>query len=179
MVLFIGVEATLFTLLLVSYFYLRFRSGPVWPPDGIENPKLKLVLIMTAILWSSSYPVHMAHHSIKKGDSKKLKVYLAIGFVLGAVFLALQLGKEYPDIARHEFTPRTDAYGSLFFTITGLHGAHVFVGLLMSAWVQMRAWQGAFDRHHHVSVQNFTMYWHFVDIVWLFVLTTLYLSPQL
>lgn len=179
MVLFIGVEATLFTLLLVSYFYLRFRSGPVWPPDGIEDPKLKLVLIMSAVLWSSSYPVHMAHHAIKKGDAKKLKLYLAIGFVLGAIFLALQLAKEYPDIARHEFTPRTDAYGSLFFTITGLHGAHVFVGLMMNAWVQMRAWQGAFDRYHHVSVQNFVMYWHFVDIVWLFVLTVLYLSPHL
>jgi heme/copper-type cytochrome/quinol oxidase subunit 3 len=179
MVLFIGVEATVFALLLASYFYLRFRSGPVWPPDGIEDPKLKLVLIMSAILWSSSYPVHMAHSVIKKkGDTKKLRAYLAAGFVLGAVFLGLQLAKEYPDILRHEFTPHTDAYGSMFFTITGLHGAHVFVGLLMNAWVQMRAWQGAFDRHHHVSVQNFVMYWHFVDIVWVFVLLTLYISPQ-
>jgi heme/copper-type cytochrome/quinol oxidase subunit 3 len=67
----------------------------------------------------------------------------------------------------------------MFFTITGLHGAHVFVGLLMNAWVQMRAWQGAFDRHRHVSVQNFVLYWHFVDVVWLFVLLTLYISPQL
>jgi len=178
MVLFIAVEATLFALLLASYFYLRFRSGPVWPPDGIENPKLKLVLIMTAILWSSSLPVHLAHAAIKRGDTKKLRAFLAAGFVLGATFLALQVAKEYPDIARHEFTPRTDAYGSMFFTITGLHGAHVFVGLLMSAWVQVRAWQGAFDRHRHVSVQNFVLYWHFVDVVWFFVLLTLYISPQ-
>ena len=179
MVLFIAVEATVFTLLLASYFYLRFRSGPVWPPDGIENPKLKLVLIMTVVLWTSSLPVHLAHAAIKKGDTKKLRAFLAAGFVLGATFLVLQVAKEYPDIACHEFTPRTDAYGSMFFTITGLHGAHVLVGLLMSAWVQMRAWQGAFDRHRHVSVQNFVMYWHFVDIVWFFVLLTLYVSPQL
>ena len=178
MVLFIAVEATLFALLLASYFYLRFRSGPVWPPDGIENPKLKLVFIMSAILWSSSIPVHLAHAAIKKGDTTKLQAFLAAGFVLGAAFLALHVAKEYPDIARHEFTPRTDAYGSMFFTITGLHGAHVLVGLLMSAWVQLRAWQGAFDRHRHVSVQNFVLYWHFVDVVWFFVLLTLYLSPH-
>jgi heme/copper-type cytochrome/quinol oxidase subunit 3 len=178
MMLFIAAEATVFALLLVSYFYLRFRAGPVWPPDGIENPKLKLVSIMTVILWSSSLPVHLAHSAIKKGDTKKLRAFLATGFVLGATFLVLQVAKEYPDIARHEFTPRTDAYGSMFFTITGLHGAHVFVGLLMNAWVQMRAWQGAFDRHRHVSVQNFVLYWHFVDVVWLFVLLTLYISPQ-
>jgi heme/copper-type cytochrome/quinol oxidase subunit 3 len=179
MVLFIAVEATLFALLLASYFYLRFRSGPVWPPDAIEDPKLTLVLIMSAILWSSSLPVHLAHSAIKRGDQRALRVCLALGFALGAAFLVLQCAVEYPDILRHEFTPRTDAYGSMFFTITGLHGGHVLVGLLMNAWTQLRAWQGAFDEHRHVTVQNFVMYWHFVDVVWIFVLATLYLSPHL
>jgi heme/copper-type cytochrome/quinol oxidase subunit 3 len=179
MALFIAVEATVFALLLASYFYVRFRTGPVWPPDGIEAPKLKLVLIMSAILWSSSIPVHLAHGAIRHDQQRRLRIYLALGFLLGAAFLALQCAVEYPDILRHEFTPRTDAYGSMFFTITGLHGAHVAVGLLMSAWVQLRARQGAFDRHRHVSVQNFVMYWHFVDVVWVFVLATLYLSPHL
>jgi heme/copper-type cytochrome/quinol oxidase subunit 3 len=179
MVLFIAVEATVFALLLASYFYVRFRSGPVWPPDGIEDPKLKLVLIMSAVLWSSSLPVHLAHSAIKRGHQKRLRTWLALGFLLGATFLVLQCVKEYPDILRHEYTPRTNAYGSLFFTITGLHGAHVFVGLLMNAWTQLRAWQGAFDEHRHVTVQNFVMYWHFVDVVWVFVLATLYLSPHL
>jgi len=178
MVLLIAVEATLFTLLLASYFYLRFRSGPVWPPDGIANPKLGLVLVMSAILWSSSVPVHLAHAAIKRGDTGQLRLYLGVGFVLGLVFLALQGAVEYPGILRHEFTPRTNAYGSMFFTITGLHGAHVLVGLAMNAWVQLRAGQGAFDRHRHVTVQNFVMYWHFVDVVWVFVLATLYLSPR-
>jgi heme/copper-type cytochrome/quinol oxidase subunit 3 len=179
MVLFIAVEATLFALLLASYFYLRFRTGPVWPPDGIENPKLGLVLVMSAILWSSSLPVHLAHAAIKRGHVPAMRVCLALGFLLGATFLALQCAVEYPEILRHEFTPRTNAYGSMFFTITGLHGAHVAVGLLMNGWCQLRARQGAFDEHRHVSVQNFVLYWHFVDIVWVFVLATLYLSPQL
>ena len=179
MVLFIAVEATLFALLLASYFYLRFRSGPVWPPDGIEDPKLTLVLIMSVILWSSSLPVHLAHSAIKRGRQRTLRVCLALGFLLGAAFLALQCLVEYPDIAHHEFTPRTNAYGSMFFTITGLHGAHVLVGLLMNAWTQLRVWQWAFEEHRHTTVQIFIMYWHFVDVVWVFVLATLYLSPHL
>src|SRR5581483_3675991 len=100
MVLFIAVEATLFALLLASYFYVRFRSGPVWPPDGIEDPKLALVLVMSAVLWSSSLPVHLAHSAIKRGHVGAMRVCLALGFVLGAAFLALQCAVEYPDILR-------------------------------------------------------------------------------
>jgi heme/copper-type cytochrome/quinol oxidase subunit 3 len=93
------------------------------------------------------------------------------------VFIGLQLGVEWPEKLR-EFTPQTDSYGSLFFTLTGFHGMHVIVGLAMSVWVQVRAWRGAFDERRHVTVQNFAMYWHFVDTVWLFVLLTIYLSPN-
>jgi heme/copper-type cytochrome/quinol oxidase subunit 3 len=77
-----------------------------------------------------------------------------------------------------EFTPRTNVYGSLFYTITGFHSAHVLVGLALSLWTQARAWTGAFDEHRHVTVQNFTMYWHFVDVVWIFVFLTIYISPH-
>ena len=173
----IATEATLFAILIASYFYLRFQSGPIWPPDGIAAPKLALPLVMSAILWSSSLPVHLAERGIKKGRQGILRASLLAGFVLGAVFLAMQFGIEYPEKLR-EFTPRTDAYGSLFFTLTGFHAAHVTVGLLMSLWTQWRAWAGAFDERHHVTVQLFTMYWHFVDVVWIFVLATIYLSPH-
>ena len=77
-----------------------------------------------------------------------------------------------------EFSPRTNAYGSLFFTLTGFHGAHVAVGLLFSLWTQVRAWMGHFTADRHLTVQLFALYWHFVDIVWLFVLSTIYLSPN-
>ena len=178
MVWLIATEATLFAILLASYFYLRFRTGVVWPPDHIHPPKLELPLIMTAILWSSSIPVHMAEKGIERGDQRRLKGGLAFGFLLGAVFLFITLAVEWPETL-HEFTPRTNAYGSMFFTITGFHASHVIVGLSMSLWTQMRAWQGAFDDMKHVTVQNFAMYWHFVDIVWLFVLLSVYLSPHL
>jgi cytochrome c oxidase subunit III len=177
MVWLIVTEATLFGSLLLSYFYLRFRNGPVWPPAGIPEPELLLPLVMSAILWSSSIPVHLAERAIKRGNRTGLRLGLAIGWLLGAIFLALQLAIEYPAVLE-EFTPRTNVYGSLFFTITGLHASHVLVGLALSAWMQVRAWRGAFDRWRHTSVQVFTMYWHFVDAVWLFVLLTIYVSPR-
>ncbi|HEX2275048.1 MAG TPA: heme-copper oxidase subunit III [Acidimicrobiales bacterium] len=178
MVWLIATEATLFAILLASYFYLRFRTGVEWPPEHIHPPKLELPLIMTAILWSSSYPVHLAEKGIEKGNQRRLKWGLAAGWLLGAIFLFITLAFEWPETL-HEFTPRTNAYGSMFFTITGFHASHVVVGLSVSLFTQFRAWQGAFDERRHVSVQNFAMYWHFVDIVWLFVLVSVYLSPHL
>lgn len=178
MVLLIATEATLFAALIATYFYLRFQSGPVWPPDGIEKPELHLPLIMTAILLSSSIPVHLAEAGIRRGNVKTLKTGLALGFLLGAVFLGLTWGVEWPKTL-HDFTPTTNSYGSLYFTLTGFHGLHLVIGLAMSAWAQVQAWRGAFNADRHLTVQLFSMYWHFVDVVWIFVLATIYLSPNL
>ena len=175
----ITTEALLFSSLIASYFYLRFRAGPHhWPPPGIAPPELTLPLIMTAILWSSSIPVHLAAKAIERGRPRALRLGLLAGFLLGATFLGLQLFVEYPKTLTL-FTPRTNAYGSLFFTLTGFHGFHVVVGLALSVFVQIRAWQGAFDRRRHLMVRNFAMYWHFVDAVWAGILFTVYLSPRL
>jgi len=173
----IATEATLFASLIASYFFLRFRHGVEWPPDGLPLPALELPMIMSALLLSSSIPVHIAESAIKKGKQGTLRGGLAAGFALGATFLVLTVGVEWPETL-HEFTPRTNVYGSLFFTITGFHAMHVLVGLAMSLWTQVRAWHGAFDADRHVTVQNFTMYWHFVDVVWIFVFLTLYVSPR-
>ena len=78
-----------------------------------------------------------------------------------------------------EFTPRTNAYGSLFFAITGFHGMHVMVGLLLILFVQVRAWLGHFDRTRHLHVQTTAMYWHFVDAVWVVIMLSLYIGPHL
>ena len=178
MVFLIITEAMLFVSLLGAYFYLRFTNGPVWPPDGIDKPDLFLPLVMSAILWSSSVPVHVAHAAIRTGERGRVKVALALGFLLGAAFLFIQLAIEWPEMLR-EFHPTDNSYGALFYTLTGLHGSHVFVGLGISAYIQMRVWKGHFDEKRHVSIQNFTMYWHFVDAVWVLILATVYLSPHL
>lgn len=177
MVMLIVTEAMLFGSLIAAYFYIRFGSDPVWPPDGIETPSLELPLIMTAILFSSSIPIHLADRAARRGNQFVLRWGLLVGFLLGAIFMGLLLGIEYPE-KLHELSPTDNAYGSLFYTITGFHGMHVLVGLMISVWVQIRAWRGAFDEHRHVTVQNFVMYWHFVDVVWAAVLATVYLSPN-
>lgn len=173
----IATEAMLFSALIASYFYVRFQSDPIWPPDGIPVPALTLPLIMSVILWSSSIPVHIADRGIRTGDLMRLRLGLALGFILGATFLGLQLLVEYPETLR-EFTPTTNAYGSLFFALTGFHGSHVAIGLAFSLWTQVRAWRGDLGADRHLTVQLFALYWHFVDVVWLFVLATIYLSPN-
>lgn len=177
MVWLIMTESALFAILIFSYFFIRF-GHPNWPPAPIEPPPLTLPAIMTVILWSSSIPVHLADRGIRRGSQGWLRGGLLAGFLLGAVFLTLQVVIEYPETLK-EFTPQTNVYGSLFFVITGFHGFHVLVGLLFSAWTQARALTGAFTADRHVTVQTFALYWHFVDVVWLFVLLTVYLSPHL
>lgn len=177
MVWLIMTESALFAMLIFSYFFLRFGQ-PTWPPGGIEPPSLALPAIMTVILWSSSLPVHLADRGIRRGSQGRLRGGLLVGFLLGATFLSLQVLVEYPELFT-EFTPQTNVYGSLFFVITGFHGFHVLVGLVLSLWTQARAWAGAFTPDRHVTVQTFALYWHFVDVVWLFVLLTVYLSPHL
>ncbi len=174
MVLLITTEATLFTLLVFSYFYLRYLS-PQWPPGGIEAPKLTRPIIATVILLSSSAPMVWAETGIKRGNQWRLRFGLLASFVLGVVFLLLQVW-EYHD---ETFGPQTLAYGSLFFTITGVHGLHVLGGLGMNAVVQIRAWKGQFTRQRHLAVQNAALYWHFVDAVWIVIFASLYISPHL
>jgi heme/copper-type cytochrome/quinol oxidase subunit 3 len=177
MVFLIFTEATLFAIFITSYFFLRFQHGPVWPPDGIDKPKLFLVSVMTPILLLSSGPVEWAARGIKRGRSRRLKLGIAATMLMGATFLALQ-GVEYHDILTREFTPRTDAYGSLFFTITGFHGAHVAVGLLLLGWLLVNAVRGRFTQERHLAVEVITLYWHFVDLVWVLIFSSLYLSPH-
>ena len=177
MVLVVATEAMLFAGLIASYFYLRFQHGTVWPPGGIDKPTLELPLIMSAILWSSSIPVHIAESGIKRGNQARLRWGLLGGFLLGLIFLFLTVGIEWPE-ELHEFTPTTNVYGSLFFTITGFHASHVVVGLIFSIWTQIRAWKGAFSEDRHLTVQNFALYWHFVDAVWVAVFLTIYVSPN-
>ncbi len=173
MMLLIATEGSLFAYLLFSYFYLGSMATGPWPPDG--PPSLKLVIPNTVLLLLSSGTMYWAESGIRRGLVGRLRAGLLATLVLGIVFLAIQ-GVEY---SKKHFTPTTSAYGSLFFTITGFHGAHVFVGLLMIAVIALRAFLGHFRGGRHEAVTNVSWYWHFVDVVWLCVFTSLYLSPYL
>jgi heme/copper-type cytochrome/quinol oxidase subunit 3 len=158
----------------VAYFFLRFQASARWPPEGIEAPTLVLPSIMTVVLLSSSIPMHIADAGIRRGSRVRLRVGLLASFLLGATFLGLQVF-EYVEKLR-EFTPQTNAYGSLFFMITGAHGTHVAGGLLLNLWVQVQAARGFYGRDRHQTVRNVALYWHFVDAVWIAIFSSLYLA---
>jgi heme/copper-type cytochrome/quinol oxidase subunit 3 len=177
MFLFVATEATFFATLLACYFYVRFTTGGPWPPGELEDPKLVKPLVMTALLLLSSGPMIVADHAIRHGRPGRTAAMMPLTLLLGGAFLALQIGEYGEKLA--EFTPRTDAYGSLFYVITGFHGAHVAVGLVMIAVTEVAALKGKFTRGRHERIRMVSIYWHFVDVVWIAILASLYLSPHL
>jgi heme/copper-type cytochrome/quinol oxidase subunit 3 len=170
MVLFVVTELALFGSALASYFYLRFQS-PTWPPPGIEKPDLFWGSIATVLLLSSSIPVYLGERSIERGNLRGLQIGLAVAIALAIAFLAIQ-AHEY---ASATFSWRDDAYGSLFFTITGLHGLHVIGGILVLAFLELRAARRTVDAEHHLAVTTGALYWHFVDVVWIVIFPVVYL----
>lgn len=172
MVLVITTEAMLFVYLLFSYCYLGSMSAGPFPSGG--PPALRLALPNTVILLVSSGSMLWAERGIRVGNQLRLRLGMLVTLMLGAVFLVIQ-AIEY---SHKHFALQTNAYSGLFFTITGLHGAHVFAGLLFNLVVQIWAWRGWYTAERHLAVTNAAMYWHFVDAVWLVVFFTLYVTPR-
>lgn len=175
MLLFVVNEATLFACLVSSYFYLALES-PAWPPAGIGVPSLTLPLVMTAALLSSSGVLVYAEHELDRGNLARYRGGVVLTVLLGVTFLLLQV-KEYA-AKLVEVSPSGSAYGSLFFAITGLHGAHVAFGLLFLVWSLVAGLRRPFSGTRSLTIRNASLYWHFVDGVWLVILTSLYLSPR-
>ncbi len=171
MVVLIMTEAMIFAGLLGSYFFVRAIS-PEWPLGPIEPPELARISLFTVVLLGSSVPIFWAEAGIRKGNQRRLRMGLLLSFLLGATFM-VNLFFEYDEL---HFGVRDNAYASLYYAITGLHGLHVFVGLLMNLIVQIKAWQGKFSASRHLTVEIFGLYWHFVDVVWIFVFSSLYVS---
>jgi len=169
----IATEAALFTYLLFAYYYLLVQFGPAWFPE--HAPPLKLALPNTVILLVSSATVWWAERSIRRGARGATAVAVALTFALGLVFLVVQLfeWKAKP------YTMQSGSYGSLYFTITGFHMAHVIGGLVALLLIFVWCIAGYFDERRNVPVLIGAAYWHFVDIVWLAVFFTFYLMPRI
>jgi heme/copper-type cytochrome/quinol oxidase subunit 3 len=176
MVMFVTTEATVFLVLLSSYFYVRFQN-PQWPPAGIEEPTLIKPLIMTALLLPSSLPVMWAERGIRKGQRWQLRLGLSATLLMGGAFLVLQ-GTEYAEKLQ-KYTLTSNVYGSFFYVVTGFHGLHVLIGLTMVAWLLAASLRGSFGYRRHERVRLTAIYLHFVDIVWVGILFTIYLSGKL
>lgn len=167
-------EAALFVFLLFSYYYLALQPHHgAWPPSG--DPSFKLALPNTFILLASSVAVWFGEWGTKRGNRLVQLIGLSCALVLGIAFVVIQVF-EWKD---KPFGIFTDAYGSLFFTVTGFHMAHVIVGLFVLMSVLVWSIIGYFGpvRHSYVSIG--AIYWHFVDAVWIAVFFTFYVTPYL
>lgn len=170
MALFIATEAALFVYLIASYFYVGSAAAH-WPP---LTPRIGLTAINTILLLVSSGSAILADRSVRRGRIGAFEIWLVVTIILGATFLTVQL-HEYGTL---DFHAQTNAYGSFFYMITGLHGAHVAAGIIMLVYVLVRAIAGHFDAVRNAAARNAILYWHFVDVVWLVVFTSLYLLPR-
>lgn len=171
MVMFVLTEALLFANLIFAYLYVRARSTSEWPPDGVRPPELALPAVLTVVLVASSVPAQLAGREAHAGRWRRVPVLLLATGASGLVFLGLQ-AVEYARTSEH-LTPRTNAYGSLQYTITGFHGAHVALGVGLLLWAAARCWRRP---PRPAVVESVVLYWHFVDAVWLVILAVLYLS---
>ena len=175
MLLFIITEAMLFVMLFFAYYYTK-KGNDRW--HVTDPPKLHYVLPMLGVLLTSSGVIYWGEQQIKKRKYNAARLALVGTIVLGLGFLGLT----YFDYAEHlqHVTPRTDAYGSTFYTLISLHGAHVVFGLLMLTWLLLIVprWEPALYTPHR-PYHNVAMYWHFVDIVWVFIVLLLYVIPNI
>ncbi|MBA3779172.1 MAG: heme-copper oxidase subunit III [Chloroflexi bacterium] len=170
MLLFIASEVMFFGGLFAVYFNVR-AANRVWPPEGFHVEALPIPLIATIILVVSSFTMQRAVWRIRANDRTGMNRALLVTLLLGIVFLAIQL-YDYTTLG---FGLSSGVYGSLFYTMTGFHGAHVFGGVIGILVVMLRGMAGQFSAGHHVAVEAVSIYWHFVDVVWIALFTTLYL----
>lgn len=181
MIIFLISEGMLFAGLIAGYFVLRWTAngfpwqpGSAWPPDA-SLPHLPVLLtsINTVFLVTSSITFHISESAVQKGKSGL--GWLALTILLGATFVVIQ-GFEWVHL-HHEglWFDKGGIYGSSFFVITGFHGMHVVIGVLLITWCFLR--QSAtrcFTPQHHPALANVALYWHFVDVVWIILFILLY-----
>jgi cytochrome c oxidase subunit III len=171
LIVFLVAEGMIFLGLFIAYLAFRAMS-PEWPPAG--TPKLELLLpgVNTIVLIASSLVIHQADTAIKKNDVKGLQLWFAITALMGIVFLGGQL-YEYSHL---EFGLRTNLFASTFYVLTGFHGLHVTVGVLLILAVLWRSIKSEhYGTNNHFGVEAAEIYWHFVDVIWIILFILLYL----
>jgi cytochrome c oxidase subunit III len=193
MILFIASEVMFF----VAWFWIFFemaifnevrtqsaieevrQAWATWPPKGVETvPAWRLPLINTLTLLLSGTTVTWAHHALQQGDRRSAKIGLALTIALGVLFTAIQAYEYSVIFAHHEFfneeAANSGLYGSAFIMATGFHGFHVIVGTIFLTVCLLRLMGGGFTAKQHFGFEAAAWYWHFVDVVWLFLFAFLY-----
>lgn len=162
-------ELMFFGGLFASYFTIRAQT-PVWPPPGVHLDILRDGLF-TLVLVSSSFTMQMGERHLHKGNRSQARRWIVLTLVLGLVFL----GNQALEWFTLDFTATTHAYGSLFFSMTGFHGLHVLLGLVVMVALLGRIVGPGPDPGDGPAAQVITFYWHFVDVVWLALFAIIFL----
>jgi cytochrome c oxidase subunit 3 len=165
----LGSEFMFFSGLFAAFFTIR-ANAKVWPPPGTKLDTYQ-ALVFTFVLLASSPTMQVAVWAQERGQFRKAKNWIVISFLLGAAFLANQM-YEWKTLP---FRPRTNAYGSLFYIMSGLHGLHVLLGLVAMVALMGRLAGSKEDPGETAVFQAVSYYWHFVDIVWIGLFSALFL----
>ncbi len=169
MILFLISEGFLFGSLFWTYYYLRAET-PNWPPAGVEL-NLTLAGINTFILLASSVTVWWAGRAIARNNVNRLALGLGVTIFLGLTFLGITIG----EWIHESFRPWTHAYGSIFYTLTGFHALHVFGGVLLMLALMARTMKHRINSTNYRAIEIGSLYWHYVDFIWLIVFSTLFI----
>jgi heme/copper-type cytochrome/quinol oxidase subunit 3 len=169
MAVLVATEATLFGTFIASWFFLRL-GAEAWPPRGTPEPEWVVPLLLTALLVSTSLPMHVASRAAADGRVRRARLGLLAALALGAAYLAVQLVLFVQEL--HDHPPDGSAYASLRITLNGAHHAHVAAGLLLNAWLLLRLARGL-TAYRQVGVQSAALYWHMVNVLALAVTATL------
>ncbi|AXF55505.1 cytochrome c oxidase subunit 3 [Salicibibacter kimchii] len=172
MFVFLAGETTMFA----TFFgtYLGLRSGTASGPEPADLFQLPLVFIMTMILLTSSLTSVLATYAMKKNQFGKLKLWMWVTFLLGVTFLSLEI-YEFVEYYEHGLGYTSSAFASSFYTLVGLHGAHVLFGLGWILLLLLRNRSRGITLYNAPKFYAFALYWHFIDLVWVFIFTVVYL----
>jgi heme/copper-type cytochrome/quinol oxidase subunit 3 len=174
MALFVATEATLFGTVIATYFYLRFKSAQ-WPAAGVEPPDVALPLCLAAALVATSVPMLLAARAASGGRRAAAVRLILLALLVQGGYLAVQVILFKRDLG--DFSPRDSAYGSIYFTMLGLHHAHVVVGMLLSLGIVVKL-LGGLTNYRVIGVSAVALYWYVMGALAVLVVLT-QLSPSL
>jgi heme/copper-type cytochrome/quinol oxidase subunit 3 len=174
MAMLVAAEATLLAMMVGTYFFLRFKNV-AWPPHGVPEPKVMLPLVLLAVLLSTSAPMQFAYVAARRGRVSRARALVLLALLVQCGYFAVAVRSYAHDL--HRFMPQDHAYGSIYYTLLGADHAHVFVGLLLSAWLLAKLVRGL-TRYRLNALLAIAFYWHAVNLLTLVVTLTV-LSPSL
>ena len=172
---FLGSECLLFGGLISTYliYRSRFADGPA-PGDIFDIP---FTSVSSFVLLMSSLTMVLSHSSLQRGDYRNTRLWLLTTALLGALFIGGQV-YEFTTFLREGLGYSTSPFSSAFFTLTGFHGVHVSIGIVMLMSLYVSSMRGNLKRESSETLEIVGLYWHFVDVVWIFIFTVIYLVPS-